>query len=102
MKKLILMALISSLLLMAVGCGSQTGGTGSSGSNAGSGSSEISGNQEEDSQSPSITAIIESEKLIRFEPEYVVVDDDNVKIEITSLTMEIVNEGNENYEYREY
>ena len=102
MKKLILMALISSLLLTAVGCGSQTGGTGSSGSNAGSGSSEISGNQEEDSQSPSITAIIESEKLIRFEPEYVVVDDDNVKIEITSLTMEIVNEGNENYEYREY
>ena len=102
MKKLILMALISSLLLMAVSCGSQTGGTGQSGSDAGSGSSAISGNQEEDSQSPSITAIIESEKLIRFEPEYVVVDDDNVKIEITSLTMEIVNEGNENYEYREY
>ena len=52
MRKMIIMALISSLLLMAVGCGSQTGGTGSSGSNAGSGSSEISGNQEEDSQSP--------------------------------------------------
>ena len=105
MKKLMTVVLIS-VLLLSVGCGGQTGAgeSGSNGSSTGGGDVEKSGIAEDNSQvkSTPVTAVIESENLIQLDPAYTVADDDNVKIEITSLTREIMNEGNENFEYKDY
>ena len=103
MKKIAAIILIGMLLLMTSGCGGQTAsesaGTGEK--KESTGDVESSEEQKEITQTP-VTAVIESDRLIRFEPEFTALDDDNVKIEIFSLEKVIVNEGSENYEYNEY
>ena len=89
-------------VLTACGGGTQTAGADSTGQNEANAESTAVSADSADSAAASVKAVVVDDKHINFEPAYAAVDDDHVKIEFTSLSMDIMNEGREASEYYEY
>ena len=103
MKRWMLELTIAGMLavLTACGGGSQTAGAGSTGDQAAA-AVESKDENSTDAAAAGVKAVVVDDKHINFEPAYAAVDDDHVKIEFTSLSMDIVNEGMEASEYYGY